>query len=698
VGDDFNGENEFIYDDDPMDCQGHGTHVAGIISAQENPFHFTGAAPGVELGAYRVFGCHGGTSDDAVIAAFNQAYEDGADIITASLGGPRGWAESAPALAISRIVDQGVPCLVAVGNSGSEGIFFPGGPADGKGVTAIASFDNIEAFSLVNISSYSVNESGNYQFGSSHAAPDGWNGVKLPLVAPSHDFNDNFGCEPYHNATDLSGHIVLLSSGRCLAKEKAGFAAAAGAEYIMMYSLDLGLTTINVPEVDGIKALAITTRDTGKEWMNLLKIGSKVTIDMGQTSDNNMILNKSPNTVTGGAVSAFSSWGPNWDMISKPQFGAPGSSILSTYPLSMGGYAIFRGTSMACPLAAGIFALISEVRGTLEPSVLENILSSTSKPQLFHNGTSYHDILAPVPQQGAGIIQAYDAAHAQVVLSPSSLSFNDTDHFLGALNFTIANTGSEDIQLDITHVPALTVYTPKVKTLDGGFPNEFTTKHSSLDFSESTVRVLSGENVTIEVLPTPPEDLPTEKLPVWSGYILLTVNNATVLSLPYLGLSGSLHGSTVLGQHSGTIFHTDGKQNTIVPENTTFVLPKPGKVYGQDEAAALSATLPHLMHNLTLGSPELHAEVVPVAIQRLDSTALGVPRNGSIGQVSGFPKLWQSRQVETVPWSGGLSDGTYTPPGTYKIVYRALKIFGERQKRNDWEVAESQVFSIEYDS
>ena len=88
VGDDYTGMNEEVPDDDPMDCGGHGTHVAGIIAAQmsENPFGMVGAAPGVELAAYKVFGCDGSVQNDVLIAAFNRAYEEGADVITSSVG------------------------------------------------------------------------------------------------------------------------------------------------------------------------------------------------------------------------------------------------------------------------------------------------------------------------------------------------------------------------------------------------------------------------------------------------------------------------------------------------------------------------------------------------------------------------------------------------------------------------------------
>lgn len=110
VGDQYSELNPPVPDDDPMDeCDGHGTHVAGIIAAQPNQFGFTGTAPDVTLGAYRVFGCDKDTTSDVLIAAVNQAYEDGSDIITASLGQPSGWSEDPWAVAMQRIVEAGVP-------------------------------------------------------------------------------------------------------------------------------------------------------------------------------------------------------------------------------------------------------------------------------------------------------------------------------------------------------------------------------------------------------------------------------------------------------------------------------------------------------------------------------------------------------------------------------------------------------------
>lgn len=90
-GDEFNPETGIpaTPDDDPYDpCMGHGTHVAGIVAAQakNNALGFSGGAPGVKLLAYRVWGCGGGSTNELMIAGFNRAFDDGADVIVCSNG------------------------------------------------------------------------------------------------------------------------------------------------------------------------------------------------------------------------------------------------------------------------------------------------------------------------------------------------------------------------------------------------------------------------------------------------------------------------------------------------------------------------------------------------------------------------------------------------------------------------------------
>ena len=68
VGDDYDEEETDLTwqpvphpDPFPDDCNGHGTHVAGIIGANGS---LKGVAPDVTFGAYRVIGCDGGVAAD----------------------------------------------------------------------------------------------------------------------------------------------------------------------------------------------------------------------------------------------------------------------------------------------------------------------------------------------------------------------------------------------------------------------------------------------------------------------------------------------------------------------------------------------------------------------------------------------------------------------------------------------------------
>ncbi|KAF9781470.1 hypothetical protein IL306_013467 [Fusarium sp. DS 682] len=690
VGDSYDGFNHAKPDNDPMDCAGHGTHVAGILAARKNTMGFTGAAPGVQIGAYRAFGCSGEAGNDVLIAAFNQAYEDGADIISTSIGAPSGWSEEPWAVAVSRIVEHGVPCVLAAGNAGAMGMFYASSAANGKRVTAVGSFDNTKSLSLLNASKYSIDGGPEREFGHLSGKPSAWKGVKLPLWALNYDTSvADDGCGEWpKNTPDLSKYIVLLRRGSCTFDAKAANAVKAGAKYIMFYSNKEDLAPFDVSSVNGIEAASIVSPEQGADWIASLKAKKKITLSMSDGSNGDVILEQKHNNITAGAPSAFSSWGPTWEMDVKPQFGAPGGKILSTYPQSMGSYAVLSGTSMASPLVAGIVALIAEARGTRDPALIENLLSASANPQLFNDGKAFYEFLAPVPQQGGGILQAHDAAHAKILLSRSSLSFNDTDHFPESLNFTVKNTGKNQVDLQISHVPAVTMFTLVENYIyPDDFPNDFAKEQASLKFSESKVTIDAGESVVIEVLATPPKGLNATRLPVWSGYVTINGTDGTSLSLPYQGLTGSLHDSKVLGPKDTWFANSTDENRFPMPENTTWTLPKPGT------ANNLTDTLPGLTWFLALGSAKLHAEIMPVTTEK--PTSSKKPR--VIGEPVDFPLLWNPMGVNSQAFTGELADGSFAPAGQYVVRYRALRIFGDEKKKEDWDEAYSPVFTIQYE-
>jgi minor extracellular serine protease Vpr len=114
-------------DRDPDDCPvlagdtgGHGTHVAGIVGANGT---VKGVAPGVTLGAYRVFGCSGPTSSDVMLAAMERALVDRVQVLNMSIGASFQWPQYPTAAAADRLVRRGVTVVASFGNSGANGLY-----------------------------------------------------------------------------------------------------------------------------------------------------------------------------------------------------------------------------------------------------------------------------------------------------------------------------------------------------------------------------------------------------------------------------------------------------------------------------------------------------------------------------------------------------------------------------------------------
>lgn len=106
-----------------MDCVDHGTAVAAVAAGFSAKEDFLGVAPRATLHAYRVMDCDGSGTEDGLIAAWEKAYKDGANVITSSVSFPGSWGQSAVALVVARTVAQGVPCVVSAGNFQEAGLF-----------------------------------------------------------------------------------------------------------------------------------------------------------------------------------------------------------------------------------------------------------------------------------------------------------------------------------------------------------------------------------------------------------------------------------------------------------------------------------------------------------------------------------------------------------------------------------------------
>jgi subtilisin family serine protease len=113
------GKNFVEANDDPMDTDGHGTHVAGTIGAVgNNGKGVTGVCWKASIMAVRVLGVGGGTTA-WIIGGIDFAVTQGAKVINMSLGGG-GPFDQLYADAIARAKNADVAVVVAAGNETSD--------------------------------------------------------------------------------------------------------------------------------------------------------------------------------------------------------------------------------------------------------------------------------------------------------------------------------------------------------------------------------------------------------------------------------------------------------------------------------------------------------------------------------------------------------------------------------------------------
>ena len=87
LGNNYKGGYDFVNDDDnPMDDNGHGTHCAGIVAAEENGQGVIGVAPEASLYAVKVLDSGGSGYLSDVVAGIEWAINHSMDIISMSLG------------------------------------------------------------------------------------------------------------------------------------------------------------------------------------------------------------------------------------------------------------------------------------------------------------------------------------------------------------------------------------------------------------------------------------------------------------------------------------------------------------------------------------------------------------------------------------------------------------------------------------
>jgi major intracellular serine protease len=111
------GKN-FISKTDPIDDNGHGTHVSGTIAAQNNSTGIVGVAPKSKIIPIKALNSEGNGNNSIIAKAIVWAANNNANFITMSLGSP--YDSSEIKSAINHANKKGCVVFCAAGNSGPD--------------------------------------------------------------------------------------------------------------------------------------------------------------------------------------------------------------------------------------------------------------------------------------------------------------------------------------------------------------------------------------------------------------------------------------------------------------------------------------------------------------------------------------------------------------------------------------------------
>ncbi len=445
-GYDFVGEiwpdGDLAPDDDPIDFEGHGSHVADIIGGA------AGVAPGVDLYAVKVCSAiSSACSGVALINGMEYAVDpdgdgdpaDAVDVINMSLGASYGQPfDDDLSLAIDNATELGVLTVAAAGNSADKP-YANGTPASATTALSVAQ-TQVPSAGLQLLAIAGVEYPAVFQ---------PWSVIPGSVLTGPVQYGDGAGGNLDGCATfapgSLSGLVVLVDRGACNFTLKISNIGQAGGLVGI-----IGLVAPGAPFSGGdggdrpidIPGYMISQADS-----NAIKAAIPATGVVDPANQLPLI----------GQMVGSSSRGPQHESTTliKPEIGAPGASV-SAIAGSGNVTGPFGGTSGASPMVAGSAALLLQAAPDLGPLEAKAVLMNTGETDI---DTDPFTGLAPITRIGGGEVRvdrafgspaaAWDDATLQGALS---FGFLDVDKETVTLHKTVRvrNYSGSDIQYTVT--------------------------------------------------------------------------------------------------------------------------------------------------------------------------------------------------------------------------------------------------------
>jgi subtilisin family serine protease len=476
-------------DDDPMDCNGHGSHVAGSAAGRgvnpdgttytgpydpSTPFSWLkigpGVAPAADLYAIKVFGCTGTT--DLVTDAIEWALDpdgdtdpsDHLDVINMSLGADFGDIDDPDVQASNLASLAGIVVVVAAGNAGDT-TAISGTPASATRAISVAASDDstavVDGFNVAFPDSIAGAKpaSAGILFDWAHMASPVSSILYYPLANQS-------GCDSFAGSdatTIVSQHPVVLldwvpagqTESPCGSAQRAAKAREAGAVGVIFGynqpNLDLGING------DSIIPSVITTSTVAEELKANLSGPVIVSLDKAYLNSQKLI-----DSTQVDRIASFSSRGPGTrNGALKPDLTAPGVTVFSTATGTGTEGTSMSGTSMATPHVAGLMALLREALPSFRTDELKALAMNTATQNVFVDVNHGGPVLETT-RMGAGRIDVQAALSTPTIAYETdepgqvSISYGPVEAF-GQATFT------RTIKIDRKGGPPTTInlgYTP----------------------------------------------------------------------------------------------------------------------------------------------------------------------------------------------------------------------------------------------
>ena len=446
------GGYDFVNEDgDPMDDNGHGTLVSGIVAANGD---LKGVAPDANLLAYKVLDKRGVGDESDVIAGIEKAIEDGADIMSMSFGFSD-YYSLLLSLGINYAIVHGVIVVAAAGNDG-PGFGTINSPASYERVIAVGDTIDESILEVQTLEKFDQNASqlsANKKLESLPMKFSPHTSVTGEIAYAGLGYPENFSSAN----TTFTGKVALIKRGILTFEMKVKNAFNAGATGAIIFNNQSGYlrgTLINKSEIPAVSILY----EEGRYLLDLLNL-SKEPVIVNLTIKESIWMESSRGPpCTGYTV--------------KPDLVAPGCWINTTAKDGKYvGFTIIRGTSFSAPHVSGASALLLQLHPDWAPEMIKAALMNNAK-----------DIGYGVFEQGAGRVDVLKAATPEFIVTPPSIGF-----------YVVGSTSSNKDNNKKIKVENLQNYTIPV--------NVSVVREQGMDLDFTRINSTSFDNVKINVTP-----------------------------------------------------------------------------------------------------------------------------------------------------------------------------------------------------